>query len=112
LAKKKHQSRPRPERSESRTSEVVTVVWMMSVVTTVVCGGVAVLVWLAAQSRADSTYPLLFSRLLHFGAFVAAVLSLVLLAVVLKVREHAPPPAITWGSVAAALATILAALLY
>jgi hypothetical protein len=110
LAKKKHDRPPRREPTESRASEAVTVAWMMAVVTTVVCGVVALAVW--AVARPEHEQAILFSRLLHFGAFVSGVLSLVLLGVVLKVRPAAPPPAITWFSVAAALAAIGAALLY
>lgn len=86
--------------------------WMMSVVTTLVCGGVAALVRLALQIRPGNDYALLFARLLHFGAFVTAIISLILLGVVLKVRSEPPPPVVTWFSLAVALVVIAAAFLY
>lgn len=89
---------------------MVTVVWMMSVVTTVLCGGVAAVVLLIVRPETDS--PQLFGRLLHFGAFVSAILSLVLLGIVLKVREEPPPPAVSWFAAIAAVVVIATAFLY
>lgn len=98
--------------SESRGAEVATVAWMMSVLTTLLCGGTAAVVLLATLYRAPSEQAQLFGRLLHFGAFVSAIVSLVLLAVVLKVRSASPPPAVTWFAVAIALLAIGTAFLY
>jgi hypothetical protein len=104
---RRHRDRP----TESRGAEVATVIWMMSVMTTVVCGGVAALVLAAVGDRAGADYPRLFGRLLHFAAFVSATISLVLLALVLKVRSEPPPRAVTWFSVAVALVAIGSAFL-
>ena len=90
---------------------MATVVWMMSVMTTVVCGGVAALVLFAVGDRAGADYPRLFGRLLHFAAFVSATVSLVLLGIVLKVRSEPPPPAVTWFSIVVALLAIATAFL-
>jgi hypothetical protein len=106
---KSHKRKSRPETSESRVSEGLTVVWMMSVMTTLLCGLAAAIVLLAARGEANRVQ--LFGRLLHFSAFVSAILSLLLLAAVLKFREQPPPPAITWSAVAIALAAIGTALL-
>ncbi len=113
----KHRQHPqhpqrRDKKAETRSVEAVTVMWMMSVVTTVVCGGMATLVLLAAGDRAGAENPRLFGRLLHFSAFIAAVVSLVLLGVVLKVRSEPPPPAISWFAAVVALLVIGAAFLY
>lgn len=107
MGKQREQRRRRQPPAESRGAEVVTVVWMTSVVTTVVCGAVAALVLLVF--RGDQ--PQIFGRLLHFSAFVSAALSLVLLGVVLKVRSVAPPPVISWFAVVVALSVIAAAAL-
>jgi hypothetical protein len=112
LRSNKHRRRHRDEPTESRGAEVATVAWMMSVMTTLVCGGVAAAVLLGAGNRAGTERAQLLGRLLHFGAFVTAIVSLVLLAVVLKTRKEPPPLAITWGSLAIALLTIGAAFLY
>jgi len=111
--RKHRQHRPSHERkTETRGVEAVTVMWMMSVMTTVVCGAMAALVLLVAGDRDGAEYPRLFGRLMHFSAFVSAIVSLVLLGVVLKVRSEPPPPAISWFAAAAALLVIGAALLY
>jgi outer membrane biogenesis lipoprotein LolB len=49
---------------------------------------------------------------LHFGAFVAAVVSLILLACVLKFRRQPPPQSVTWFAVIAALLAIGTTFLY
>lgn len=112
MVKKRRTEHRRDRQAEGRASEALTVMWMMSVVTTLVCGVVAVLVRLAVQIRPGNDYALLFSRLLHFGAFVSAILSLVLLGVVLKLRSEPPPPPVTWFSFAVAIVVILTAFLY
>lgn len=116
LSKKKNQRKrleqPQPIRLETRGADGLTVAWMMSVVTTVLCGLVSGVILLALSGREGAQGPLIFGRLLHFSAFVAAVLSLVLLAIVLKVRKHPPPASITWFAVIAALVAIGTALLY
>jgi hypothetical protein len=110
---KHRQHRARGARKiESRGAEVVTVVWMMSVMTTVVCGAMAALVLLVVSDRAGAEYPRLFGRLLHFSAFVSAIVSLVLLGVVLKVRDEPPPVVISWFSAIVALLVIGGAFLY
>ncbi len=96
---------------ESRGAEAITVIWMMSVMTTVLCGLVAAAVLLAAADQPGADRPRLFGRLLHFSAFVSATVSLVLLAVVLKFRAQPPPPAVTWFAVIVALLVIGAAFL-
>jgi hypothetical protein len=88
------------------------VAWMMSVITTVLCGLVSGVILLASRGGAVAESPQMFGRLLHFSAFVAAVLSLVLLAVVLKVRKHPPPASITWFAVISAMVVIGTAFLY
>ena len=112
MGKNTHRQRRRHRPAESRGVEAVTVFWMMSIMTTVVCGGVAALVSLAVGDRPGAEYPRLFARLLHFSAIVSAAVSLVLLGVVLKVRSEPPPPAVTWFAVVVALLVIGAAFLY
>jgi hypothetical protein len=98
--------------AESRGAEVATVTWMMSVMSTALCAGVAGLIWLFAGDHPGAERVRLFAALLHFGAFVSAVVSLVLLAVVLKVRSEQPPAAVIAFAVVVALATIAAAFAY
>jgi hypothetical protein len=112
LVKKRRPSKHLDRKPEGRASESLTVMWMMSVVTTLVCGVVAGLVRLAVYARGGNEYAIVFARLLHFSAFVTAVVSLILLAVVLKVRSDPPPAAVTGFSLAVAILAILTALLY
>lgn len=79
---------------------------------TAVCAGVAGLIWLFAGDHPDAERVRLFAALLHFGGFVAAVVSLVLLAVVLKVRTERPPAPVIAFAVIVALVTIVAAFGY
>jgi len=84
----------------------------MSVMTTALCGASALLVLLVFSGQDAASGARIFGRLLHFSAFVSAVVSLILLGCVLKFREQAPPPVITWSALAVALAAIGTALLY
>ncbi len=116
LSRKKNQRKQlepsRPLNLETRGADALTVAWMMSVITTVLCGLVGGVILVALSGRVGAETPRLFGRLLHFSAFIAAVISLVLLAVVLKVRRHPPPASITWFAVIAAMVVIGTAFLY
>jgi hypothetical protein len=81
---------------------------MLTVMTTLLCAGGAVALWLFVRSY-DSKQAEALMRLLHFSSIVTAVMSLVLLPVVLKTRQEAPPPSITIFAVVVAALPILAA---
>jgi hypothetical protein len=98
--------------TETRGVDGLTVAWMMSVVTTVLCGVVGGSVVLATRGQVGAESARAFGALLHFGAFVAAVVSLVLLACVLKFRKQPPPASITWFAVIAAFLAIATTFLY
>jgi hypothetical protein len=85
---------------------------MMSVMTTVVCGVVGGTIVLATRGNPAAEKASMFGALLHFSGFVAAAVSLVLLAAVLKFRQQAPPAAITWFAVIAAIVVIATTFLY
>ncbi len=110
MARKKSRQKPlersRAIGAETRAADALTVAWTMSVITTVLCGAMAGLIFLALGGRPGADAPRLFARLLHFSGFVAAVLSLVLLGCVLKFRQQPPPVSITWFAVVAALVVI------
>lgn len=114
---KKSRQRQRPtvikrETGETRSADGLTVAWMMTVMTTVVCGVVGGAIVLATHGNPAAEQARTFGALLHFSAFVAAVVSLVLLAAVLKFRKQAPPAAITWFAVIAAMVVIGTTFLY
>ena len=116
MSKKQSQRKQRETRKlvspETRAADALTVAWMMTVITTVLCGLVSAVIQLSIAGRAGAEAPRTFGRLLHFSAFVAAVMSLVLLGCVLKFRKQAPPASVTWFAVAAAFLVIGAALFY
>jgi hypothetical protein len=107
---KKKKRRP-PAPSESQASIVVTVGWMLSVMTTLVCAAVALLVWLVVRERPDSGSAMVLVRLLHFSAVVTACVSLALLPAVIKIRREPPPLSLVVFSAMVAALPILAALL-
>ena len=100
------------ETGEPRSVDGLTVAWMMTVMTTVVCGVVGGAIVLATRENPAAERARMFGALLHFSAFVAAVVSLVLLAAVLKFRKQPPPAAITWFAVIAAMVVIGTTFLY
>lgn len=120
LAKKKRRNKDRASAAtethvpltDSRGADGLTVAWMMSVMTTVLCGVIGGTVVLATRGRAGAEGARMFGALLHFGAFVAAVVSLILLACVLKFRRQPPPQSVTWFAVIAALLAIGTTFLY
>lgn len=114
---KKSRQRKQPsvikrETGETRSVDGLTVAWMMTVMTTVVCGVVGGAIVLATRGNPAAEKAGMFGALLHFSAFVAAVVSLVLLAAVLKFRKQSPPAAITWFAVIAAIVVIATTFLY
>ena len=81
---------------------------MLTVMTTLLCASGAVAMWLFVRVY-DSKQAEVLMHLLHFSSIATAVLSLVLLGVVLKTRQEAPPPSITVFAVVVAALPILAA---
>lgn len=113
MARKKPR-RPRPAiaSTESRLSEVTTVGWMLSVMTTLACTVMALVVWTFVQGRPDNERVLVFVRYLHFSAIVMGVASLCLLGVVLRARTVPPPRSILIFAVVVSLTPILALALW
>ena len=90
--KKKNKNRPRPKRpTETKASETVTIGWSLTVVTTLVCdlGTIAARLYFRLQPEAVRVGAL--SELLLFAAVTIGIISLGLLAVVIKVRRESPP---------------------
>jgi hypothetical protein len=110
VAKKNRRPRPAQDSPLGSPVDVVTVGWMLSVTTTLVCAGIAAIVWLFVHGRPNNEFAMLLVRYLHFSAVVTAVVSLALLAAVLKMRREAPPSIIVAVAVIVASLPILAAL--
>ncbi|HET6883896.1 MAG TPA: hypothetical protein VFI31_27325 [Pirellulales bacterium] len=75
--------------SEPRTVEVITVGWMLTVITTLACEvGFVISRWLAGDERSPL---MVLSGLLLFAALVIGVVALLILPVVLRSRRVPPP---------------------
>lgn len=100
-AKKRKKS---PAAGDLRSVEVLTIGWMLMVITTLVCelGFVAVRM---GRPQPDSSLAIL-SSLLLFAALVIGLLALLITPVVLRSRRVPPPQAITVVAVVVALAPV------
>jgi hypothetical protein len=108
LANQRRRPQPTPGPRESRAAEVATIAWMLTVMTTLLCAVGAAAMWLLVGFY-GSKQAMALMHLLHFSSIATAVLSLVLLPVVLRTRQEAPPPSITIFAVLVAAVPILAA---
>ena len=107
----KRKSKPRSkDPAESRVAETITVAWMLSVMTALLCEIGALLAWIYSQGRPGSMAAIL-AGLLFFGAMVIGGMALLMLPIVLKVRRSPPPLAITVAAILIAMAPVLAAIL-
>jgi membrane protein YdbS with pleckstrin-like domain len=95
--------------SEPRTVEVITIVWMLTVVTTFACEvGFAISRWLAADDRSLLT---VLSGLLLFAALVIGIVALLIMPVVLRSRRLPPPSGVVvFAAVVSAAPIALAAI--
>lgn len=98
------------ETGETRAADAATVAWMISTMTTVLCGAVGFGLVLATQGKTDGAR--MFGGLMHFSGLISAIITLVLTGFVLKYRKHIPPASITWFAVVASLLVILSTLVH
>lgn len=90
--KRKRRPKARPQ-MEPRTIEVLTVGWMLTVVTTLACE----IGFVISRGLAGGDGPLmLLSGLLLFAALVIGMIALLLMPVVLRTRRPAPPSGIVF----------------
>ena len=80
MPKKRSQAEQSDGDDNGSAVEMATVAWMMAVMATLVCGAAAVLIRLAVGDRAGAENLLLFAHVLHFGAIVTGLVSLLLMA--------------------------------
>jgi hypothetical protein len=101
--KRKRRSKSRVE-PEPRTVEVLTVGWMLMVVTTLACE----IGFAAARMLSDSpdSSLMMLSQLLLFAALVIGIVALLTTAVVVRSRRLPPPPGITVFAVTVAAAPL------
>ena len=94
--------------SETRAAEALTVGWMLSVMTTFACDLAAVAARLVHAARPGLERVVVLGELLLFAAVVSGVVSLLLAAMVLRVRQVAPPRGITTFALVVAVAPLVA----
>jgi uncharacterized membrane protein len=107
---KRHPIYPSRATGETRAADAATVAWMISALTTVLCGTVGFGLVLATHGRADGAR--MFGGLMHFSGLVSAIVTLVLTGFVLKYRKHVPPHSITWFAVLSSILVILSTLVH
>ncbi|MBL8830578.1 MAG: hypothetical protein JNM18_26630 [Planctomycetaceae bacterium] len=110
--KEKHRPRSRPEVDTAKTSEMATMAWMLTTLTTFVCvaimaGSRAYVIWVDPEAASLA----ILSGLLLFASLVLGVLALGLELVVLRIRKPAPPRPVLFGSTVIALLPMVAALI-
>jgi hypothetical protein len=103
---RRHRSRRNDNSAESRAAEVMTVGWMLTTFTTLVCELAGVTAeWFAR--RHPQALPLsLLAEVLMFAALLTGLFSLALLAAVWKLRTVKPPRGITVFAVAVGVAPL------
>lgn len=94
--------------SESRPVEVLTIAWMLTVMTTLLCefGWLAVTWLVRAQPEPMAQLEVLGGMLL-FAALVLGLLSLAMLPFVWRMRRVPPPPGVTVFAVVVAVIPLL-----
>ena len=94
--------------TESRAAEALTVGWMLSVMTTLACelGVVAAKIVHAAWLQMERLAVL--GELLLFAAVVSGLVSLLLAAMVFRVRQVSPPRGVTTFALIVAAAPLVA----
>lgn len=80
---------------EDRVTEFLTVAWMLSVFTTLVCELSAVAATWYLRSNPEAVSITALASTLIFAALVIGLLSLVLMAIVWKMRRVRPPSGIS-----------------
>jgi len=100
---------PPPQAAETKAADAITVGWMLTVVSALLCElGAACSGWYVALHSQSQRMALLHGLLL-FSAEVVGLASLLMIPVVYRVRRVPPPPSVTIGSVVIGAAPIIAA---
>ena len=94
--------------SDTRPAEALTVGWMLSVMTTLGCELGVVTARVVHAAWPDLERIVVLGELLLFAAVVSGLLSLLLAAIVFRVRQVAPPRGITAFALIVAVAPLVA----
>jgi hypothetical protein len=111
MAKRKTKPRPTPAAfRETRVADAVTIGWMLSVLTTLVCQLGAVAGQLYVRANPDVVPVALMTGMLVMAAVAIGSLSLLLTVMVYRLRRVPPPTSITVLAVVIAAMPIVALL--
>jgi hypothetical protein len=109
MSKRKQSKNAAAGTGETPAADALTVVWMLTVIVTLVTEiGAALTIWYFNR-HPDVTWVGALGGVLYFTAVVAAVVSLVLLGVVYAARRAPPPLPVTLFSLLVAAGPLLAA---
>ena len=104
MRKKRRPKQVRPAvASEARVADAMTVGWMLTAITALVCQAGLVVVRAAEHYQPEVAALGVLGELLLFAALVFGVISLVLAPIVLRLRRTPVPPGITIFAVAVGL---------
>ena len=95
MAKRRKPKRAVLQPDETRNADILTVVWMLTVVTAFVCEVSAMAARAVLGQAPDSPAAQAMFQLLFFSALVIGLISLAMLPAVLKARQTPPPGGIT-----------------
>ncbi|MBX7075050.1 MAG: hypothetical protein K1X71_18055 [Pirellulales bacterium] len=105
MANSKRDRKPReaPPTPESRAADFVTVGWLLSALTALICNVISVLSSVAVRGWPDVAGLQVFAGLTQFAALVVGAIALALLAVVRTTRVQSPPPGLVALTIVIAL---------
>ncbi len=102
----------RGNRREGGPLEPLTVGWMLSVLTALACAAGALTVTWFVRAGEGAARIALLGDLLAFAGFIIGCISLILTAVVIKVRREPPPAPVSIFAVLAGVASVVVALFW
>jgi hypothetical protein len=108
--KRKNRKNPRIQQpsTDTRAGEALTVGWMLSVMTTVACEVGVVTARVVHAVGPEFERVVVLGELLLFAAVVSGLVSLLLAAMVFRVRQVAPPNGVTAFALIVAVAPLVA----
>ena len=111
VAKRRKPKRAVLQPDETRNADILTVVWMLTVVMAFMCELAAMAARLVLGQAPDSPAAQAMFQLLFLSASVIGLISLVMLPAVLKARHTPPPSGITVFAVVVGAAPLVTRIL-
>jgi RsiW-degrading membrane proteinase PrsW (M82 family) len=97
----------RQRTAETRAVEFLTVGWMVSMMTTLVCLVVFAILRFYLSLREESEPAAVMAGLALFAGSVAGVVTLALAAIVVRKRREKPPRGVVWFAVAVGMTPLV-----